>query len=157
MNDTSLLFKKVTTEEEAELLRIIRNQCREYMTRNTDVITQDAQRMWFKTAHDKYDLFLVYAIEYGACITYAGYGVIHKNLSDSMVTGGFLPEYRNQGLGQALFKFLTDTSIKRNLPVRLEVLKTNQRAYKVYERLGYTVYEETDKIYRMEYNYDSVI
>lgn len=156
-NHTSLFFKKVDTDEEAELLRLIRNQCREYMTRNTEIITQEQQKAWFKTAHDRYDLFLVYAIEYGASVTFAGYGVIHKNLSESLVTGGLLPEYRNRGLGHDLFKFLTDTSVKRKLPVKLEVLKSNQRAFKVYEKLGYTVYDESDKIFKMEYNYDSVI
>lgn len=156
-NHTSLFFKRVETDEEAELLRLIRNQCREYMTRNTEIITQEQQKAWFKTAYDKYDLFLVYAIEYGASVTFAGYGVIHKNLSESLVTGGLLPEYRNRGLGHDLFKFLTDTSVKRKLPVKLEVLKSNQRAFKVYEKLGYTVYDETDKIFKMEYNYDSVI
>lgn len=158
MKDTaSLFFKKVSTDEESELLRQIRNQCREYMTRNTNVITQEQQREWFKTAHDKYDLFLVYAIEYGASVTFAGYGVIHKNMTESLVTGGLLPDYRNRGLGGDLFKFLTDESLKRKLPVRLEVLKTNQRAFKVYEKLSYTVTGETDKIYQMEYRYDSVI
>lgn len=158
MKDTaSLFFKKVSTDEESELLRQIRNQCREYMTRNTSVITQEQQREWFKTAHDKYDLFLVYAIEHGASVTFAGYGVIHKNMTESLVTGGLLPDYRNRGLGSDLFKFLTDESLKRKLPVRLEVLKTNQRAFKVYEKLSYTVTGETDKIYQMEYRYDSVI
>lgn len=156
-NNTSLFYKKVDTFEEAELLRLIRNQCREYMTRNTDVITQEQQQQWFKTAYDKYDIYLVYAIEYGACITYAGYGVIHKNMTESLITGGLLPDYRNRGLGSDLFKYLTDTALKRKVPVRLEVLKTNQRALKVYEKLGYTVYAETDKIYSMEYKYDSVI
>lgn len=154
---TALFYKKVHHEEEAELLRQIRNQCREYMTRNTDVITREAQREWFRTAHDRYDLYLVYAIEYGAVVTYAGYGVIHKNIDESLVTGGFLPEYRNQGLGYDLFKFLTDTAVERRLPVRLEVLKSNVRAFKVYEKLDYVIYQETDKIYKMEYKNDSVI
>lgn len=154
---TLLFFKRVDTEEEAELLRLIRNQCREFMTRNTSTITQEQQKAWFKTAYDKYDLYLIYAIEYGVSVTFAGYGVIHKNMSESLVTGGLLPEYRNRGLGQDLFKFLTDESVKRNLPVRLEVLKTNQRAFKVYEKLGYVVTGETYTVYQMEYKYDSVI
>lgn len=158
MNEhTTLFYKKVETEEEAELLRTIRNQCREYMTRNTDVITAEQQKAWFKTAHDRYDLFIVYAMEYGAAVVFAGYGVIHKNIDESLVTGGFLPDYRNRGLGQDLFKFLTENSVKRKVPVRLEVLKTNVRAFKVYEKLGYVVYGKTDSIYKMEYRYDSVI
>lgn len=157
MKHTVLIYKKVETEEEAEILRTIRNQCREFMTRSTDFITKEQQAAWFKNAGDKYDLFLVYAIEYGAAAVFAGYGVVHKNIDESLLTGGLLPDYRNQGLGQDVFQFLIESSMKRKLPIRLEVLKTNQRAFKVYEKLGFIVYQETDKVYKMEFHYDSVI
>lgn len=155
--DIVLFFKNVESKEDIELLRVIRNQCREFMTRDTQEISQEQQKKWFKTAKNKYDLFLVYAMEHGAVVTYAGYGVIHKNETDSMVTGGFLPEFRDQGLGRSLFKFLTDTSLKRNLPVRLEVLKNNIRARKVYEKLGFVVSGETDDIFKMEFKNDPVV
>jgi len=43
------------------------------------------------------------------------------------------------------------------LPIRLEVLRDNTRAFKTYESLNFKVTGETDKIYFMEYHYDSVI
>jgi len=45
-----LVFKRVTTPAEAEILRTIRNECKDYMTRSTEYITPEQQAEWFKTA-----------------------------------------------------------------------------------------------------------
>ena len=153
---TQIVFKRVTTPAEAEILRTIRNKCREYMTRSTDFITLEQQEEWFKTAFRKYDLYIAYAIEHGVCIVDAGFGVVHKNEDEFLLTGGLVPEYRDKGLGKIIFKFLVDQCHK-SLPIRLEVLKTNTRAYKTYEGLNFSVTGENDNLYFMEYKYDSVI
>ena len=153
---THLVFKRVTTSNEAEMLRVIRNQCKDYMTRNTSEITPEEQLEWFKTAYKKYELYIAYAVEYGACIVDAGYGLIHLNEKEYMLTGGLVPGYRDKGLGTILFKFLIDNCNKQ-IPIRLEVLKDNLRALKTYERLNFTTTSETDKIFTMEYKYDSCI
>ena len=153
---TQLVFKRVTTPTEAEMLRVIRNQCKDFMTRTTTEITFEQQQEWFKTAYKKYELYLVYAVEYGACIVDAGYGLIHLNEGEYLLTGGLVPSYRDKGLGSNLFKFLIDNCNKQ-LPIRLEVLKTNVRALKTYEKLNFTTVNENEKVYFMEYKYDSVI
>jgi ribosomal protein S18 acetylase RimI-like enzyme len=153
---TQIVFKRVTTSAEAEILRTIRNKCREYMTRSTDYITSEQQEVWFKTAFRKYDLYIAYAIEHGVCIVDAGFGVVHKNEDEFLLTGGLVPEYRDKGHGKVIFKFLVDQCHK-SLPIRLEVLKTNTRAYKTYEGLNFKVTGENDNLYFMEYHYDSVI
>ena len=153
---TQIVFKRVTTPAEAEILRTIRNKCREYMTRSTDYITPEQQEVWFKTAFRKYDLYIAYAIEHGVCIVDAGFGVVHKNEDEFLLTGGLVPEYRDKGLGKVIFKFLVDQCHK-SLPIRLEVLKTNTRAYKTYEGLNFKVTGENEKLIFMEYQYDSVI
>ena len=153
---TQIVFKRVTTPAEAEILRTIRNKCREYMTRSTDYINSEQQEEWFKTAFRKYDLYIAYAIEHGVCIVDAGFGVVHKNEDEFLLTGGLVPEYRDKGLGKVIFKFLVDQCHK-SLPIRLEVLKTNTRAYKTYEGLNFKVTGENDNLYFMEYQYDSVI
>ena len=153
---TQIVFKRVTTPAEAEILRTIRNKCREYMTRSTDFITPEEQEEWFKTAFRKYDLYIAYAIEHGVCIVDAGFGVVHKNEDEFLLTGGLVPEYRDKGLGKVIFKFLVDQCHK-SLPIRLEVLKTNTRAFKTYEGLNFRVAGENDNLYFMEYQYDSVI
>lgn len=153
---TQLVFKRVTTQAEAEILRAIRNECREYMTRNTDYITPEQQQEWFKTAHKKYELYIAYAIEHGVAVVDAGFGVVHKNETESLLTGGLLQEYRDKGLGKVIFKFLLDQCPKL-LPIRLEVLKSNTRAFKTYEALNFKVIGEDSRLFYMEYEYDSVI
>lgn len=153
---TQLVFKRVTTPAEAEILRTIRNKCREYMTRNTDLITPEQQQEWFKTAYKKYELYIVYAVEHGVAVVDAGFGVIHKNEGEFLLTGGLIPEYRDKGLGKILFKYLVDQCHK-SVPIRLEVLKSNTRAFKTYEGLSFVITGENDKLYTMEYKYDSVI
>lgn len=153
---TQLLFKRVTTPAEAEILRTIRNECRSYMTRSTDYITPEQQQEWFKTAHKKYELYIAYAIEHGVAVVDAGFGVIHKNEEESLLTGGLLLNYRDKGLGKVVFKYLLDQCTKF-LPIKLEVLKTNTRAFKTYESLNFVVIGEDDRLFYMEYVYDSVI
>lgn len=153
---TQIVFKRVTTPSEAEMLRVIRNQCRTFMTRNVDEITPEQQQEWFKTAYKKYELYIAYAVEHGACIVDAGYGLIHLNEGEYLLSGGLVPEYRDKGLGSTLFKFLVDNCNKQ-LPIRLEVLRTNVRALKTYEKLNFVTTGENDKVYFMEYKYDSCI
>ena len=151
-----LVFKRVTTPAEAEILRVNRNECREYMTRHTDYITAEQQQEWFKDAFRKYELYIVYYLEHGSILVDAGFGVIHKNEKEFLLTGGLRSGYRNKGLGKNLFKFLVDQCHK-SLPIRLEVLKTNTRAFKTYESLDFVQTGENDKLYFMEYKYDSVV
>lgn len=151
-----LVFKRVTTQAEAEILRTIRNECREYMTRNTDYITPEQQQEWFKTAHTKYELYIAYAIEHGVAVVDAGFGVVHTNETEFLLTGGLLHNYRDKGLGKVIFKFLLDQCPKL-LPIRLEVLKSNTRAFKTYEALNFKVTGEDSRLFYMEYEYDSVI
>jgi ribosomal protein S18 acetylase RimI-like enzyme len=153
---THLVFKRVTTPAEAEILRTIRNECREFMTRSTDYIEPEQQQEWFKTAHRKYELYIAYAIEHGVAAVDAGFGVIHKNEYEFLLTGGLVPGYRDKGLGKTLFKFLVDQCHK-SLPIRLEVLQSNTRAQKTYESLNFVMTGARDNIYTMEYRYDSVI
>ena len=152
----NIVFKRVTTPQEAEMLRVIRNTCKDFMTRSNAHITEEQQKEWFLTAHEKYNLFLAYEIQHGACIVDVGYGLVHKNADESLLTGGLLPSYRGKGVGQLLFKFLLN-SCDRSKPIRLEVLKSNTKAFIVYIKLGFEVIGETDKIYHMEYKYDSPI
>ena len=153
---TAYVYKKVETEIDAEILRQHRNVCKDFMTRSTSYITEQQQQEWFRAAHKKYDLFLAYEINHGSIINDIGYGLIHKNEDASLLTGGLLPNYRDKGIGQHLFKFLIDQCDKRK-PIRLEVLKTNTRAFIVYIKLGFKLVKEDARLYHMEYEYDSPI
>ncbi|MFZ9610090.1 MAG: GNAT family N-acetyltransferase [Methylococcales bacterium] len=125
------------------------------MTRSTAFITEQQQQEWFRTASDKYDLYLAYEIAEGTIIYDIGYGLVHKNKGESLLTGCLLPEQRNKGKGQELFKFLI-TQCDKSKPIKLEVLKTNMRAFIVYIKLGFNLIGEDDRLYFMEYQNDNI-
>jgi GNAT superfamily N-acetyltransferase len=59
-----------------------------------------------------------------------------------------LPDYQRWGIGTHLMRAVLDEAFGENLPVRLHVLKVNP-ARRLYERLGFTVTEETGTAYVM--------
>jgi ribosomal protein S18 acetylase RimI-like enzyme len=152
----NLVFKLVSNSFEAESLRKIRNECREFMTRNTEYISEEDQQKWFLTAHKKYQLYLLYNIECGVIVDPIGYGLIRTEDTEYLVTGGLTASARGKGIGQKLFKFLIDNT-KKDKPLRLEVLKTNVSAFNVYKKLGFITTYDNDKLVYMEYKYDSPI
>lgn len=60
-----------------------------------------------------------------------------------------LPDYQGRGLGTELVKVVVEEGRRRNLPVRLQVLKAN-RAKALYERLGFEAYGESETHVLME-------
>jgi ribosomal protein S18 acetylase RimI-like enzyme len=54
-----------------------------------------------------------------------------------------LPEYQGRGIGRRCMALLMEEARQLGLPVRLQVLKINQRALAFYERLGFTRAGET--------------
>jgi GNAT superfamily N-acetyltransferase len=60
------------------------------------------------------------------------------------------PKHQRIGLGSAIIGSLLAKADKRHVPVDLQVLKVNP-ARVLYERLGFTLIEETPTHYRMRY------
>jgi ribosomal protein S18 acetylase RimI-like enzyme len=60
-----------------------------------------------------------------------------------------LPEHQGRGLGTDLVNMVLAEGRRHNLPVRLQVLKVN-RAKKLYERLGFEAYGESETHVHME-------
>lgn len=61
-----------------------------------------------------------------------------------------LPEYQNRGIGAACMMRIIEEASASKLPVRLRVLKTNNRAVKFYQRLGFRSIGESDTHVLME-------
>jgi ribosomal protein S18 acetylase RimI-like enzyme len=53
------------------------------------------------------------------------------------------PEFQNHGVGAAVVRGIVADAQQRRLPVRLQVLKSNSRARRLYERLGFKLIDET--------------
>ncbi len=60
-----------------------------------------------------------------------------------------LPEHQGRGIGTDLVTLVLAEGRRRNLPVRLQVLKVN-RARSLYERLGFEAYGESETHVLME-------
>jgi ribosomal protein S18 acetylase RimI-like enzyme len=58
-----------------------------------------------------------------------------------------LPEFQNRGLGSAVVRSVLADAEAHRLPVRLQVLKSNRAARRLYERLGFQLTGETSTHY----------
>ena len=60
-----------------------------------------------------------------------------------------LPEFQDQGWGTHILRDLLRQAQEAGVPLMLQVLLVNQRADRLYERLGLRVIQETPTHYRM--------
>lgn len=158
--ECDLVFVPLKSESDVELLRNLRNECRNFMTRSTDEISHQQQLNWYKNLNtNKNKLFLLYRVYEGVCfdINAVGYGYIRIEDDHILLSGGLTAKERGKGYGQFLFHNLILQSKKIGLPIKLEVLKTNSIAFSVYSKLGFKFTGDDGKIVTMEYNYDSPI
>jgi len=61
-----------------------------------------------------------------------------------------LPAHQGKGIGTQCMSLIMDEARRLGLPLRLGVLKVNQRALAFYQRLGFVCTGETDKHILME-------
>jgi len=60
-----------------------------------------------------------------------------------------LPEYQDQGIGTLLIRDFIDDAHHQNLPATLHVLKANEPAKRLYERLGFKIDTEEKIRFKM--------
>jgi ribosomal protein S18 acetylase RimI-like enzyme len=149
----SLYLKEVLTEHEVEQLRVIRNDCRQFMTRNNSRISYKEQQEWFKSKSDDIRVFLCMFLAEGV-ISYAiGYALIKKEIDCYSISGGIVESYRDKGLGNNLFSSIIE-KVPKGEVVELEVLKSNIRAYSVYKKLGFQQISDNDRVITMRLKND---
>lgn len=136
---------KMVEKNDIQKLRRIRNKCRLYMTRNTNKITRKEQFEWYENLN-KSELIPYLFYKKNKKI---GYGIIRVEEDCCLVTGGLIDKMRGNGLGSVLFNLLCEESLKFKNEVRLEVLKTNIRAFSLYKNIGFVVTDESDTLYYM--------
>ena len=61
-----------------------------------------------------------------------------------------LPNHQNKGIGSFLIKSLIKRSIYLNKNVKIQVLKVNLKAFRLYERLGFKKYKETETHFQLK-------
>lgn len=153
-----VVLKPVENDYDVESLRVVRNECRNYMTRNTNLISFEQQKNWWNNLDkENMKLFLLHKVVCGVAGFVIGYGVIRIENGEVLLTGGLNQTERGKGHGKQLFNYLVENSKQYKLPIKLELLKSNTRAFDTYKSIGFVVIgEDETKIY-MEYQYDSVI
>ena len=76
---------------------------------------------------------------------------LEEQASEIFIAGIYiLPAWQNLGLGSTVLKDVLSRGAERGTGVRLQVLKVNP-ASRLYERIGFTVVEETDTHYKMHF------
>lgn len=150
-----LVLKKIESLDEALVLRGIRNQCREFMTRDTSYISEEQQKRWYNNLKPDFKIFLLYSVEFGVISSPVGYGLIREEGEVSLISGGLIESERGKGYGSVLFNYLIKNVNNKN--IKLEVLKSNTRAFVIYNNLGFRVIDDDGEIITMEYSYDSPI
>jgi GNAT superfamily N-acetyltransferase len=62
-----------------------------------------------------------------------------------------LPQFQNKGIGSFLVKQFIENAEAKNIALRLQTLRMNERAKKLYERLGFIVLSSNEIHWHMEY------
>ncbi len=73
-------------------------------------------------------------------------GLLHvvRNATDMYLANIQIhPEFQNRGLGSLVVRGVMDEARGRGQPLRLQVLKVNAAARRLYERLGFRAFDET--------------
>jgi len=141
----ALTLTTVTTPKLALLMAQIRNGCRAYMTRDTREIDPLTQLDWFQREYlpeDKPLRGYVAFVDTDA----VGYGLIRLEERIIWVSGGLRQRFRGKGYGRQLFRLLTDWP---GIPVYLEVLRSNERARRLYTSLGFEIVDEQPEVLTM--------
>lgn len=133
MCTAGLEIRPVTTFGEAQIMRSIRNECRDYMTNDTSHISFFRQARWWRKVKDDPNWWLYLLWYNGSPI---GYGIVRVKAGVHWLSGGIIEQSRGHGFGRKLFGDMTDI-VTRGSTAYLEVLRSNTRARRLYESLGY--------------------
>lgn len=131
----------VTTPEQAERMRVIRNDCREFMTNDQHEITADEQQQWFASIKDDANIlpFLYKPLPQQFYPEPFGFGLLRCVSDKWWLTGGLLKEWRGKGYGEGLFDDLAHYVHQMGHTAWLTVLETNDAGIATYKKLGFVV------------------
>lgn len=146
-----LKITEVINESELQSVRIIRNECKQFMTRNNQDITEEQQSLWYRNLDRKNNLLFIFQKGDGDVLHPIGYGFNRIENNSVLLTGGLSEPERGRGYGKILFTFLLGHATSFRMPICLEVLKSNTNAKKLYENIGFLTTNEEQHVIKMEY------
>lgn len=88
----------IVTPQDVEMLRVIRNTCRDGFSYDTEEITPEAQKEWWAKNHDRVRGFLYQKIREGWAVV--GYGLLRRDMDGRWYSSvAVLPEHTGKGYG----------------------------------------------------------
>ena len=132
-------YLPVNSPERAEQLRVLRNECAEWMTRDTRPIGKSRQRVFFeeKIATGQVEGFL--AMDGDAPVAYGL--LIWDEQGRAWSSTGVTPGRRGEGLGAAVTIENVRRAHAHGVPMWAEVRRDNAGQQKICARIGYQVTE----------------
>lgn len=142
-------FQPIKTLQDALSIRLIRNSCRRYMTKDTNKIKVREQLEWWYNYNKNKNYIWCYIAKVNNLPV--GYGLVRCIDFDLWISGGLIPEARGKGLGKKIFQGMIDKFI--NWSLYLEVLESNKVAYKLYKKLGFKEIKKEGNVITMVRKY----
>lgn len=122
-------------------LRLLRNDCRSFMTHSTAEITAVQQDAWWETpARDAMRIVMAFSAE----AVPIGFGLVQDIDGKAWLTGGVMGGWRGMGVGRRIFEKIIELALSDHDEVWLDVRATNDAAIKLYESLGFVETSRTD-------------
>lgn len=129
----------ITTLEQAQILREIRNELRQYMTRDTKFITPDTQAQWFKTYILSDGAAYLYRNEYDCIVGYGYVRVVDDKAWGSLAVK---PEFQGRGYGTQIYKHMIAIAGE----LWIEIYADNVESLGAAVKAGFVMVDTQDKI-----------
>lgn len=133
-----MIFRDATTLWDAEVVRIIRNSGRQWMTRDTHEIGYDDQQAWW-AARDLATcrIWLARVAE-----TDVAYGLLRLENDRWWCSLAVLPRYQGNGYGSEIYRYL---ALATDQDVWAEILADNTPSIRACLRAGFQISHALDK------------
>lgn len=131
-----IFFLELGTPFDALIARRIRNECRTFLTNNTNFINIPQQIWWYFTnyresaKHKIYRIFIARNSEKQP----VGYGALRRSGDELLITECVLKKYRGQGYGQAILEKLIDIGKREKLTLGADIRETNKASIGLHEK-----------------------
>lgn len=134
-----MIFRIATNEWDAEVVRIIRNTGRQWMTRDTREIGYEAQRAWWarRATDEAMRIWIGRVAE-----TDVAYGLLRLDGGRWWASLAVLPRYQGQGYGCEAYRYLAAAT---DQDVYAEILADNTPSIKACLNAGYQIVSAMDR------------
>lgn len=131
--------RPVTTDDDVEMLRVIRNSGRQWMTRMTSEITREQQRTWWEARDPVVCPIWIASVAQ----TTIGYGLLRRDGGRWWASLAVRPSMRGQGFGTQIYRYL---ALATPEDVWAEIYADNTASLRAALRAGFQLAYAQDKL-----------